>query len=144
MGVKQGFRAIHSTTVHSTTYYLAIHGTIFLAEIVIMALMGWIMSPDTQGQLTGGDDATGNMPGFVFLLVRSIVQIILTNTRQRLSSRGLTVRPLLDYGLSTHTTLQCSERASKPSSFYQPIWSLASSSVRYKLSPPHIFTLGSS
>jgi hypothetical protein len=75
MGVKQGYRSIHSTTVHSTAYYLAVHGTIFVTEIVIMGLMGWIMSPDTQGQLTGGDDATGNMPGFVFLMVRTIVQI---------------------------------------------------------------------
>jgi len=51
-------------------YYLAVHGTIFVTEIAIMGLMAWIMSPDTQGQLTGGDDATGNMPGFVFLMVR--------------------------------------------------------------------------
>ena len=77
MGVKTGFRSIHSTTVHSTAYYLAIHGTIFVAEVIIMGLMGWIMSPDTQGQLTGGDDATGNMPGFVFLLVRPIAQIVI-------------------------------------------------------------------
>jgi hypothetical protein len=76
MGFKQRYWSLHRTTVHSTAYYLAVHGTIFLAEIVIMGLMGWIMSPDIQGQLTGGDDATGNMPGFVFLMVRSLLQII--------------------------------------------------------------------
>lgn len=54
MGLKKGYGVIHSTTVHSIHYYIAIHATIFLAETVIMGLMGWIMSPDTQGQLTGG------------------------------------------------------------------------------------------
>ncbi|KIM28603.1 hypothetical protein M408DRAFT_329371 [Serendipita vermifera MAFF 305830] len=67
MGLKQ-YASIHSTTAHSVHYYLAIHLTIFLAETVVMVLMGWIMSPDTQGQLTGGDDATGNLPGLVFLM----------------------------------------------------------------------------
>ncbi|CCA74707.1 hypothetical protein PIIN_08667 [Serendipita indica DSM 11827] len=53
---------------HSTLYYLIVHLGIFLAESAVMGLMGWVMSPVTQGQLTGGDDATGNMPGFVFLM----------------------------------------------------------------------------
>jgi len=53
---------------HSTAYYLIIHGGIFAIETAVMVLMSWIMSPITQGQLTGGDDATGNMPGFVFLM----------------------------------------------------------------------------
>lgn len=66
MGIRH--RARPGVAIHSTLYYLIIHVTIFLAETVIMGLMGWIMSPDTQGQLTGGDDATGNMPGFVFLM----------------------------------------------------------------------------
>lgn len=56
--------------IHSRPYYIIVHGTIFLAETAVMGLMGWIMSPPTQGQLTGGDDATGNLPGFVFLMVR--------------------------------------------------------------------------
>jgi hypothetical protein len=58
--------------VHSTPYYIIIHVTIFLAETAIMGLMGWILSPDTQGQLTGGDDATGNMPGYVFLMASAV------------------------------------------------------------------------
>jgi hypothetical protein len=72
MGFKQRYWSLHRTTAHSTIYYLVVHGTIFLAEVVIMGLMGWVMSPDTQGQLTGGDDATGNMPGFVFLMASSL------------------------------------------------------------------------
>lgn len=66
MGVKSRTRP--GNPVHSTPYYIIIHVTIFLAETAIMGLMGWILSPDTQGQLTGGDDATGNMPGYVFLM----------------------------------------------------------------------------
>lgn len=53
---------------HSTPYYIIVHFGIFAAETTVMALMGWIMNPNTQGQLTGGDDSTGNMPGYVFLM----------------------------------------------------------------------------
>ena len=67
MGVKRRTRP--GNPVHSMPYYIIIHVTIFLAETAVMGLMGWILSPDTQGQLTGGDDATGNMPGYVFLMV---------------------------------------------------------------------------
>jgi len=67
MGVKRRFRP--ANPIHSTPYYIIVHLTIFLAETAIMGLMGWILSPDTQGQLTGGDDTTGNMPGYVFLIV---------------------------------------------------------------------------
>lgn len=52
MGIKH--RARPGNPVHSTLYYLIIHVSIFLAETTVMSLMGWIMSPDTQGQLTGG------------------------------------------------------------------------------------------
>jgi len=47
---------------------MIVHLTIFLAESAVMGLMGWIMDPTTQSQLTGGNDATGNMPGLVFLM----------------------------------------------------------------------------
>ncbi|KAG8818978.1 hypothetical protein FRB91_008239 [Serendipita sp. 411] len=54
--------------VHSSLYYLIIHMGIVLCESAVMGLMGWVMSPVTQGQLTGGEDATGNLPGLVFLM----------------------------------------------------------------------------
>jgi len=51
---------------------MIVHLTIFLAESAVMGLMGWIMDPTTQSQLTGGNDATGNMPGLVFLMVSNL------------------------------------------------------------------------
>lgn len=69
------YAALHPD--HTSHYYGIVHGTIFLASTAVMGLMGWIMSPPTQGQLTGGDDATGNLPGFVFLMVSTNNQFCL-------------------------------------------------------------------
>ncbi|PVF94160.1 hypothetical protein CPB86DRAFT_62942 [Serendipita vermifera] len=52
---------------NSLIFYGIVHGTVVIACIALMVLMTWIMSTITQNQLQGGDDATGNMPGFIFL-----------------------------------------------------------------------------
>jgi hypothetical protein len=60
---------VPSSPSHRLMFYVIVHGIPVLATTGLMSLMTWIMSTITQNQLTGGDDATGNLPGFVFLYV---------------------------------------------------------------------------
>jgi hypothetical protein len=63
---------VPSCPSHRLMFYVIVHGIPVLATTGLMSLMSWILSTTTQNRLRGGDDATSNLPGFVFLYVSEI------------------------------------------------------------------------